>query len=371
MRYHIVLNRKLNLDDINGDAEAGKRPCHVISGISQLLGAKIHFPGEETISFLDQILGRTIGNPQQWALARRLSAELGENDVIFCPGEDIGIPIATLCGARKNRPKIIVFNQNIQRPRGYLVLKLFGLKDKIDLFMTASPSQAEFLQRSFSLPADRVCLFAEQPTDISFFTPGPASPKKLRPIIGSGGLEKRDYVTLAAATQDLDVDVNICAFSPDASALLRSFPKVIPNNMSHRYYDWQDLVQLYRDSDIVAVSLFENNYQAGQSTLFEAMACRRPVVVTQSPGIIEDIVRDGYVVGVKEGDAEGMKQAITDLLNNPKAADAMAQRGYELMLNRYNHKNYVQGVVTELTSRYGEPAKPAESVYSQLSQVRL
>jgi glycosyltransferase involved in cell wall biosynthesis len=356
MQYHIVLNRKLGLEDINKDAKAGKRPGHVMWDISQLLGAKIHFPENETVLASDKIRAKITGAlPEQWALARRLSTHFGEDDVIFCLGEDIGIAIATECSHRTKRPRIVVFNHQIQSPKGYLALNLFRLREKIDLFMTASPSQADFLRSYLSLPKERVCLFTEQPTDISFFTPGPASPDKLRPIIGSGGLEKRDYVTLAAATQDLDVDVNICAFSPDAKALSRSFPKVIPSNMSHRFYDWGDLVQLYRDSDVVVVSLFNNNYQAGQSTLFEAMACRRPVVVTQSPGIIQDLVDSGCVIGVNEGDVLGMKQAIISLLNNPEKAETLAQKGYEIVLKQYNYKHYIDSLVRELITRYGSP----------------
>ncbi|AFY35735.1 glycosyltransferase family 4 protein [Calothrix sp. PCC 7507] len=364
MQYHIALSRKFNLEDIDQEAQAGKRPGHVMWNIGQLLGAKIYVPGGESILPSDKMNARIMGNPEQWALARKLSTQLGEDDVVFCAGEDIGIAIAKICSKLAKRPKIVIFNQNIERLRVYLALKLFRLRDKIDFFMTASPSQADFLRRYFSLPEDRICLFTEQPTDISFFTPGSASPHKRRPIIGSGGLEKRDYVTLAAATKDLDVDVNICAFSPDIKALSKSFPKVIPSNMSHRYYDWSDLKQLYRDSDVVAVSLFPNNYQAGQSTLFEAMACRRPVVVTQSPGIIQDLVNAGCAIGVDFGDAVGMKQAIISLLNDPEKAEAIAQRGYELVQKQYNHKNYIESFTAKLTSRYGSPSKTADLVNS-------
>jgi len=372
MQYHIVLNRKLSLEDINQDAQAGKRPCHVMWGISQLLGAKIHFPEDEALLFSDKIRARIMGSPEHWALARKLSTQLGEDDVIFCLGEDIGVSVATVCGAMKKRPKIVVLNHNINRPRGYLALKLFQLRNKIDLWITTSPFHADFLRRHLSLPADRLSIFTGQPTDVSFFTPGAASlNNKRRPIIGSGGLEKRDYITLAAATQDLDVDVNICAFSPDAKALSRSFPKVIPSNMSHRFYDWNDLIQLYRDSDVVVVSLLKNNYQAGLSTFFEALACRRPVVVTESPGIIEHVVNAGGAIGVKEGDALGMKQGIQRLLDNPEEAAAIAKRGYEITLQQYNHQHYIESIVTELTSRYGKPLQPVEFVSSGVSQLSL
>ena len=51
-------------------------------------------------------------------------------------------------------------------------------------------------------------------------------------MIVSVGLEQRDYRTLAAATADMDVDVKISGFSEDAEVLQRSFPDVLPANMS-------------------------------------------------------------------------------------------------------------------------------------------
>jgi glycosyltransferase involved in cell wall biosynthesis len=187
-------------------------------------------------------------------------------------------------------------------------------------------------------------------TDTTFFTPGPASLDKRRPVITSGGLEKRDYRTLAAATYDLDVDVKISAFSPNAAKTARAFPKVIPDNMSHGFYDWPELVQLYRDADIVVISLLNNNYSAGLTTLFEAMACRRPVVITKIQGLINDLAASGIVTGVNPEDPTGLRQAIVNLLNNPKEAEAQAQRGYELTLRQYNSEQYIKTLATKLMS---------------------
>ncbi|MBD2778369.1 glycosyltransferase family 4 protein [Iningainema sp. BLCCT55] len=350
MKYHIALSSKTDLNAINQNAQAGKCPSHVVWQMSQILGAKVYQPGIQPILPVDKMRAKIIGSPEHWALARQLSSQLKEDDVVYCTGEDVGIAIATLCGAKRHRPKVVAFTQNINRPRGYLALKLFNIANKIDLFVTAS--QAEFLRRYLHLPENHVYEFYLQPTDISFFTPGAAS-EKLRPIIGSGGLERRDYQTLADATKDLNIDVKICAVSPNAPARRSTFPKVMPSNMSCRFYDWCELVQLYRDSDIVVLSLLENKYQAGLTTMFEAMACKRPVIITRSPGIISDLIDAGIVTGVNPSDSVGLRDAIEKLLNDPQKAQEQAQRGYELTLNQYNHSKYVQALVTKLISTFG------------------
>ncbi|MEG3933450.1 MULTISPECIES: hypothetical protein [unclassified Microcoleus] len=44
--------------------------------------------------------------------------------------------------------------------------------------------------------------------------------------------------------------------------------------MSRKFYEWPDLVQLYRDADVIAVCLMDNKYAAGGTALLEAMACK-------------------------------------------------------------------------------------------------
>ncbi|KAB8334727.1 glycosyltransferase family 4 protein [Scytonema tolypothrichoides VB-61278] len=353
MKYHIALCPSCDLEAIAQNAQAGKNPRHAICDLSQLLGATIHQPAGELVLPIDKIRAKIIGHPEHWALARKLSFELQENDIIYCTGEHIGFPIAALCAAKQKRSKIIVLVNNINRPRGYLALKLFGLANRIDLFVTTTTTQAEFLRHYLRLSENQVYLLPSLPIDTSFFTPGPTSPNKSRPIISSGGLEKRDYRTLAHATQDLDVDVKICAFSRNTTARRRTFPKVIPSNMSFRFYEWCELLQLYRDSDIVVLSLFENNYQAGLTTLFEAMACRRPVIITRSPGMISELIDSGIITGVNPCDPVGLKQAIQDLLNDSQKAEILAHRGYELMHNQHNHEKYVQLLGTKFLSTFG------------------
>jgi len=349
LNYHIALGRPIDLESIARDAQAHKCPQHVMWGLSQQLGATIHQPGAHPVLSLDKMRAKIAGRPEHWALARALSSQLNGDDLIFCTGEDVGIPIATLCGAKRDSPKIAVFFHNIDRPRGRVVLKLLGLANRINLFIACARPQADFLRRYLRLPEARICVLPDQ-TDTNFYTPGPASPDKPRPIIASIGLEKRDYRTLANATLDLDVDVKISGFSRDASALAQALPETMPDNMSRRFYEWPELLQLYRDADVVTVSLVDNKYAAGIQAMLEAMACQRPVVVTRTHGLVEYLTPPNIATIVNPGDPAGLRQAITSLLNNPQEAEAQAQRGHELVLKQNNSERYIETLATQLTS---------------------
>jgi glycosyltransferase involved in cell wall biosynthesis len=350
MRYHLALSSFVDLEDIKQDVQIGKRPAHVIFDISQVLDAKIHQPRKDFFLPTHLICERIIGCRHDWLLARNLSSILTSEDVIFCADENVGLPVAAICGARNKGPKVAVFIHNLNRMRGRLALKLFEIRKRVDLFMTANPEQVDFLRDYLDLPEHRVCLFPYQPTDTSFFTPKLALSNKSRPLIASGGLEQRDYRTLARATESLDVDVKISAASPIKTVNSQTFPEVIPGNMSHSYYDWKSLVQLYCDADIVVITLYKNNFQAGLSTLFEALACRKPVIITRSPGIIQELIDAKAVMGVNSGDSEGLNQAISSLLGSFKQREALAENGYRLVHERYNHHVYVKALVEQLTN---------------------
>jgi len=347
MGYHLILSLPLDLEGIAHDAKTGKRPRHAMLELSQRLGATIHQPGQHQISSADRVLAQITSRPEHWALARNLSKQLTQDDVIFCVGEDIGLPTAVLCSIRPDHPAIAVFVLNLNRPRGKLALKLFDLGSRTNLLLTFTRTQRDFLQNHLNLPDSQLRLIHDQ-TDTTFFTPLPIAPSKLRPIIASGGMEKRDYRTLAEATQNLAVDVKICAFSRNSKAMERTFPKVIPHNLAYRFYDWLELAQLYRDADIVVISLFENNYSAGFTTLLESLACRKPVIITKSEGPIADLVHSGCVVGVNPGDPDDLRQAIIKLLNHPQEAEAIAQRGYEFVLRYCTIEHYVENLATQL-----------------------
>ena len=349
MKYHLALGRKIDLDGIERDAKLGKCPRHVLRALRDRLNATVHAPDGEAISLSDKLRAKISSKPEHWAAARKLSEQVSSDDVIFCNGEDIGIPVAAVCGQSPNRPKIFVHFHNIDRLRGRVALKLFGLGDKIDVFMACASPQTDFLRSYLPIPESRILLLLDQ-TDTQFFTPGPVSGEKKRQTVVSVGLEKRDYRLLAAATADLDVDVKISGFSKDAKALSQAFPDTMPENMTRKFYEWPDLVQLYRDADVIAVCLVDNKYAAGVQGLLEGMACKRPVVITRTQGMVDYLATPDIAKVVDVGDAAGLREAIVHLLKNPQEAESQAQRGYEMVVNQHSSEPYVDVLAQKLRS---------------------
>jgi glycosyltransferase involved in cell wall biosynthesis len=350
MNYHIALSRPFNLEEIAQTAAAGKCPRHALKAVCDRLNATVHQPYEKSILPSDRLLAQLIGKPEHWVLARRLVSQLRQDDVIFCTGEDIGFPLAILCRNNPQRPKIAVCVMATQRLRVLTLIKLFRLTQAIDLFLTETQIKRDAFQQSLRLPDHRVQSLSIQ-TDTQFFKPGACDISKSRPLIVSAGLEHRDYQTLAEAVSGLEVDVKICAVSPNASRRMRvRFPQTMPSNMTAHPYDWPEFLQLYRDADIIVLSLLDNRLSAGLTTLMEAMACDRPVIATRTPGLISQLIDGQVITGVNPSDPMKLRQAIAHLLQHPEQAKQQARRGYERVLQYHTTEQYVEELVTLLQS---------------------
>lgn len=348
-RFHIVTASATDLDAFERGAAEGQSPRHAIPVLVRRLGATLHQTAfsAPTPSLRDRLLSRLIGTPRSWAFVRDFVPRVGRGDVVYCTEENVSVPMASAVRRCADRPKLAVFMVNIDRPRGRLASKLLRIADTVDLFVACCTTQLEFLRRHLKVADDRLYLLLEH-LDNHFFTPGPPAPGKRRPVIAAAGMEKRDYRTLAAATHDLDVDVKVGAWSRYAKVLSRSFPDELPANMTRQFYKGPELVQLYRDGDVVVVPVLPCKYAAGVTSLMEAMACNRPVVVTRSPGLSDYLAPPEGVSVVEPSDPMALRAAIVRLLDDPEEAQVMARQGYESAARRYDFDQAVETLARRL-----------------------
>jgi len=345
MTFHIVLPRPMRLPEGAEEALHHQAPRHSMWLLKNSLSATIREPDGSGGAAIDKLRAVIAPPVSLWGLARKIEHDTAPGDVVFCSSEAGGLQLAALCGNRSRRPRLALFVHNVDRPRARFALKFWRMAKSVDLFLACSATQVAFLREFLRLPEDRVRHVWDH-TDTRFFTPGPVSAGKTRPLVVSVGLEQRDYKTLAAATHDLDVDVRISGFSKDAAAMARTFPEAMPANMSRRFYAWPELVQLYRDADVVVVSCHENKYAAGVQSLMEAMACGRPVIATATVGL-EAYLGDP-VIPIRPGDAAQMRDAIRASLADRADAEGRGRRGRELAEKRYAMERYVDEIASAL-----------------------
>ena len=117
--------------------------------------------------------------------------------------------------------------------------------------------------------------------------------------------------------------------------------------MTFRHSKPTELVQLYRDADVVAVPMFPNKY-AGITSLVEALACERPIVASRTIGLADYLSPPDGISPVEPSDPDAMRAAIVRLLERPQEAQLQARQGYESVERRYQFDRYIETVATQL-----------------------
>lgn len=346
MTFHLVMDKQIDLDGIADAAAAGDRPGHAMAQLRDRLGAIVHAPAPGAAARIDDRLrSKLVGSPATWALARFLRATTGSKDTIFCTGEHSGFAVAALVGGRADSPRVAMMVHNIDRTRARTAMRLFRLQRRVDLFMSPSQPQIDYLVSAGCLPTQ--CRFVCDQTDVAFFSPGSAT-AKTRPLVVSVGLEQRDYITLAAATDTLDLDVRISGFSNDAASLADTFPETMPVNFHRKFYEWRELAQLYRDANVVVVAVKPSRYAAGIQALLEAMASGRPVIVTASEGLQGYLDDKDAITVVPQRDPVAMREAIRTMLSDPDTAATRGRRAREIACERYGAAAHVDAIASAL-----------------------
>jgi glycosyltransferase involved in cell wall biosynthesis len=165
------------------------------------------------------------------------------------------------------------------------------------------------------IPAEKLRLIPFH-ADTRFYHPTSGIPPLRR--LSSAGLELRDYPTLIEAVRDLDVEVCLAAASPWSKRKNETAGRDLPPHVSARGYNYRELRDLYASSLFVVVPLYENDFQAGVTTILEAMAMGKAVIVSRTTGQ-RDVIRDGIDgVYVPPGNVAALRGAITHLIDHPE-----------------------------------------------------
>ncbi len=236
---------------------------------------------------------------------------------IYSNGENVSIPLAFLFLFCRIRPYHALIGHHPSTPKKRLFLKF--LENKMDAIFTYSSVQQKYCITALGFPDGKVHLI-----------PFHADHRFYRPINGatcnricSAGLEWRDYPTLIEAVKDMNVEVCLAAASPWSKHRNETKGRILPNNVTARRYDYNELRDLYASSLFVVVPLYENDFQAGITTILEAMAMGKAVIATKTTGQV-DVIRDGENgITVPPGDPIALRSAIQRLINQPDLAKKM------------------------------------------------
>ena len=301
--------------DLAEQVADGRRPRVDYLEMAASMGADLldHGAVERERSRLGRLARKVLG--ADVALAVACFRARKRYDVIVTDGEQVGLPLALLL--RWQRPPkrcghlMIVHIMSVKKKS--MLFRVGRLRRGIDRYLVYATAQRRFLVDELGVRDDDVRLHPFM-VDTAFFDPGEVAGDGGRPTLCAAGLECRDYPTMLRAVDGLDARVVLAAASPWSKRPTGLDGAVLPANVEVVRLDLFQLRQLYADSALVVMPLQPVEFQAGITTILEAMAMARPVVCTRTAGqtdTIEDRVNGAYV---PPGDAAAMRAAIERLL---------------------------------------------------------
>ncbi len=280
-------------------------------------------------------------------------------DVIFSNGENVGIPLAFFLKRHRSRPAHVVIGHRLSPRKKRPFLK--SLQAQMDAIFVYASTQFTYAREELGIAESKLHLIPFH-ADRKFYRPLPPSPDAPTRLICSAGLEWRDYPTLIEAVRGMDVEVRLGAASPWSKHRNETEKRALPANVSARRYEYNDLRQLYADSRFVVVPLYENDFQAGITTILEGMAMGKAIVTSRTTGQT-DTIREGVNgLYVPPGDAAALKAAIERLLGNPAEADRMGKQAREDIEAGLGLDHWVERIAYVIRALHAERSRPSAAL---------
>lgn len=305
-------------------------------------------------------------------------------DVIVTDGEHIGIPFALLLALARSRVKHVTIGHRLSSRKKRVFLRTLRAHRRIDRIALHSREQHDIAINTLRIPPGRLALVPYQ-VDTAFWSPQPGAEGRL---VLSVGLEHRDYPTLLEAASGIDAEIVIAAGSHWSRHAFAAGE--LPANVTAESFSYVPLRELYQRAAVVVVPLVDIDNQAGVTTILEAMAMGKPVVVSQSRGQI-DVVEDrrtrergeprprpiGLVHALAEegalpllpngfyvppGDAAALSRAVTYLLDHPEERARLGRAGRTLVESLFTVEQFAARMHALVRSTLGDTPTTATGI---------
>jgi glycosyltransferase involved in cell wall biosynthesis len=206
--------------------------------------------------------------------------------------------------------------------------------------VTVGKEEAEKLKKLFPELRERIA-YISFGVDLEFFKP--KNVPEDGTILAVGFDPDRDWKTLVEAVRGTTHRVVIATRSSRLAHI------TLPENVSHRTFTQQELIDAYAHASLIAIPMDTSkgvNDAMGCSTLFEAMAMQKAIVATRTH-TFESYITDGENgVLVDEGDVHALRRAFDSLMSD---ASSHAHLGQKARVYAEEHLN-VRVLTAELAT---------------------
>jgi glycosyltransferase involved in cell wall biosynthesis len=264
--------------------------------------------------------------------------------VVFSDGEHVGIPLAIAMRALGITTPHLVIGHHLTTRAKARAFRRLGADRAMTRILVHSVLQAELGHRELGIARSKL-VYQPYYADAEYWAPTGVAEEQL---VVAAGREHRDYTTLAEACGMLDARVFVAAGSVHSPSATSREPMAWPSNFKRGFADYRLLRELYSRAGVVVVPLVETDFQAGVTSVLEAMSMGKAVVVTATKGQSQ-MVRDGVTgICVPPGDAAQLRDAIRFLLDSPADRRRLGSAARQSVVDRYTVEAYAERLADHL-----------------------
>jgi len=218
-----------------------------------------------------------------------------------------------------------------------------------DRLLCLSKEVKKQLSEEFPHHANKI-FYLPWAVDMSFYSNLKLNKNNSDGYIFSAGKTGRDYDTLIQAFHNNSHPLFISCDDKNISAIKNLSPNI--KIRSKFNVDNKQLLDDYNSAFAVAIPLIikKNARQSpiGITSLLEAMAMGKAVIMTRYKLIDIDIEKEGIGIWVEPNDVAGWKQAVEYLYSHPDEAVEMGKRGRSLCENKYNMDLFTSALASHM-----------------------
>ncbi len=272
--------------------------------------------------------------------------EINSADVIFSTVDTVGIPLILLKRAALVRRPVVYtaigLPERLVQLRGGSMRRLYARALRgAQAIVSYAQSEVEWL-RDWLGPGSPRVLFVPFGVDVKAFRPVREHVPDVD-VVSVGADPRRDFDLLTGlATSHPELSFRIVASADHVRSL-----GTVPANLVIEADIPLDAVRgRLAGARVVALPVRDNSYSGATTTLLQAMAMAKPVVVSRTDAIVEGYeLEDGLNCRLVEpGDAADLERAVFELLVDAGAAASLGTRARETVERSFSWERYTNAL---------------------------
>ncbi|MEM6696978.1 MAG: hypothetical protein AAF806_22740 [Bacteroidota bacterium] len=270
---------------------------------------------------------------QQFYVLKRAKKE----DIIYAPCQTQTTLLSYLKAIGLVRAKIIVLAHHPPIRGSFRTIRQFFFRWELS-GSSAFPSLSQRIADSINVFKKNKSEGLHWGPDLEFYAP------YLQEEVGTyflaAGRTGRDFATFAAACADAQVDAKIICLQNDYERHLKEYdnhPNIeITANTAEQSYLYDQLTPVMARAKAICIPLFAyKSHLAGLTSLTDALALGKPVLMTRNNFIDIDIEKEGIGFWIEAEDREGWKKALIRL-EDEELCKTMGQKASALAKQQWN-----------------------------------